>query len=115
MHDRRDIATALAARIGSEPGTLAVFLVGSSAVRQTLPSSDIDLMAIRNMQASEHEDTIDAGGIEVSVEYLSLRTVHVHFEDAPRSLARLRFAGRIADASTLWQRGGAGAIPERML
>jgi nucleotidyltransferase-like protein len=106
--ERMRVAQTFVDELAADRATVAVLLVGSSLAEQALPSSDIDILVVREGpgQGSEVERQLD--GFQLGIEQIPITEIDAVIARAPNALAPLRFAGRIAEARLLWARDSHG-------
>jgi predicted nucleotidyltransferase len=106
--ERIRVAQTFVDELAADRATVAVLLVGSSLAEQALPSSDIDILVVREGpgQGSEVERQLD--GFQLGIEQIPVSEIDAVMTRAPNALAPLRFAGRLAEAQLLWARDGHG-------
>jgi Nucleotidyltransferase domain len=106
--ERIRVAQTFVDELAADRATVAVLLVGSSIAEQALPSSDIDILVVREGpgQGSEVERQLD--GFQLGIEQIPISEIDAVMVRAPNALAPLRFAGRLAAARLLWARDAHG-------
>ena len=98
----------LTRRFVDDDGVLAILHVGSSAIGQSLPSSDLDILIVVDDDSRPKEQFERIGGKEVGIEYFPMVYIEEFLVKAPGSLVHLRFVGRLCSAKILFQKNFCG-------